>query len=64
VRLIASRIADAAIEGRMLQQTYGAALEEADEADVAAIASGTYSASPDDPSPPAAVAEPEPPAES
>jgi len=56
VRLIASRIADAAIEGRSLGQTYAAEVD-AGEVDMAAIAAGTYSASPDDPGPATATTE-------
>jgi len=54
VKLIASRIADAAIEGRSLGQTYAAEVD-AGEVDMEAIAAGTYSASPDDPEPMAAA---------
>jgi small subunit ribosomal protein S2 len=50
VKLIASRIGDAAIEGRSLGQTYADELDSGD-VDMEAIAAGTYSASPDDPEP-------------
>jgi small subunit ribosomal protein S2 len=52
VKLVASRIADAAIEGRSLGQTYAADVDSGDELNMEAIAAGTYSASPDDPEPP------------
>ena len=59
VKLIASRIADAAIEGRSLGQTYAAEVDAGDDVNMEAIAAGTYSASPDDEGPQAA-AEPTP----
>jgi small subunit ribosomal protein S2 len=49
VRLIASRIADAAIEGRSIQ-SYATEADDTEGLDVASI-SGTFSASPDDPGP-------------
>ena len=56
VKLIASRIADACIEGFTLQ---GTVQEAGEEADVSALAAaGTFSASPDDPAPSAEPAEP------
>jgi small subunit ribosomal protein S2 len=63
VKLIAGRIADAVLDGRNLQQTYSAgagAVDEGEAVDISAIASGTFSASPDDPGPQAS--EPEQPA--
>jgi small subunit ribosomal protein S2 len=60
VKLIASRIADAAIEGRSLGQTYAAEVDAGDDVNMEAIAAGTYSASPDDEGPQAAAAEPTP----
>jgi small subunit ribosomal protein S2 len=60
VKLIASRIADAAIEGMALQ---GYATEATDTVGLEAdsfVASGTFSASPDDPSPPTSVEPPAP----
>jgi len=57
VKLIASRIADAAIEGRSLGQTYAAEVDAGDDVNMEAIAAGTYSASPDDPSPQTAAEE-------
>ncbi len=50
VKLIASKIADAALEGRNLQG-YAAEADDTDGLDMASIASGTFSASPDDPEP-------------
>jgi small subunit ribosomal protein S2 len=61
VKLIASRIADAAIEGRSLGQTYAAEVDAGEDVDMEAIAVGTYSASPDDPSPQTAAEEAAPP---
>ena len=56
VKLIASRIADACIEGFTLQ---GTVQEAGEEADVSALAAaGTFSASPDDPAPSAEPAAP------
>ena len=50
VKLIASKIADAALEGRNLQG-YAAEADDTEGLDMATIASGTFSASPDDPEP-------------
>jgi small subunit ribosomal protein S2 len=58
VKLIAGRIADAALEGRSLQG-YASEATDTEGLDMASIASGTYSASPDDPGPVTAVAPPE-----
>jgi small subunit ribosomal protein S2 len=55
VKLIASRMADAALEGRNLQG-YAAEADDTENLDIASIA-GTFSASPDDPDPQAHVAE-------
>jgi len=57
VKLISSRIADAVLEGANLQG-YASEAEEAGELDMASLATGTFSASPDDPSPRAADEEP------
>ncbi|HEY8171531.1 MAG TPA: 30S ribosomal protein S2, partial [Dehalococcoidia bacterium] len=57
VKLIASRIADAALEGRSLQG-YASEATDTEGLDMTSIASGTYSASPDDPGP-APVAAPD-----
>jgi small subunit ribosomal protein S2 len=57
VKLISSRIADAVLEGANLQG-YASEAEEAGELDMASLASGTFSASPDDPAPRAADEEP------
>ena len=57
VKLIASRIADAVLEGTNLQG-YASEAEEAGELEMASLASGTFSASPDDPEPRADAAEP------
>jgi small subunit ribosomal protein S2 len=64
VKLIASRIADAALEGRSLQG-YASEATDSEGLDMASIASGTYSASPDDPNPasPVAVSDGAPPAD-
>ncbi len=59
VKLIAGRIADAAIEGANLQG-YAAEADDTEGLDVASFTSGTFSASPDDPdpaTPPAAAPE-------
>jgi len=53
VKLIASRIADAALEGRNLQG-YASEADDTEGLDMASLASGTFSASPDDPEPQAA----------
>ena len=59
VKLIASKIADAVLEGRNLQG-YAAEADDTEALDMASIASGTFSASPDDPEPkPASYAEQE-----
>ncbi len=50
VKLIASRIADAVLEGRNLQG-YAAEADDAEGLDMASISTGTFSASPDDPEP-------------
>ena len=60
VRLMASRIADAIIEGRDVQ-SYASEADDTEGLDVASI-SGTFSASPDDPNPAAPPAEEEAPA--
>jgi small subunit ribosomal protein S2 len=57
VKLISSRISDAVLEGSNLQG-YASEAEEAGELDMASLASGTFSASPDDPAPRDAEAEP------
>ncbi len=59
VKLIAGRIADAAIEGRSLQG-YAVEADDTDGLDMASLGTGTFSASPDDPEPsaPGAVAAP------
>ena len=54
VKLIASKIGDAVIEGRNLQG-YAAEADDTEGLDMESIASGTFSASPDDPDPQAAV---------
>jgi small subunit ribosomal protein S2 len=54
VKLITSRIADAALEGRSLQG-YASEASDTEGLDMESIASGTYSASPDDPGPAPAV---------
>jgi hypothetical protein len=60
VKLIASRIADAVLEGRNLQG-YASEADDTEGLDMASIASGTFSASPDDPEPAAvSYAEPDP----
>jgi small subunit ribosomal protein S2 len=56
VRLITSKIADAVIEGRNLQG-YAAEADDTEGLDMASIASGTFSASPDDPEPQVSNAE-------
>jgi small subunit ribosomal protein S2 len=61
VKLIATRIADAALEGRSLQG-YASEATDTEGLDMASIASGTYSASPDDPDPAAPAAPAEAPA--
>ncbi len=50
VKLIASRIADAALEGRNLQG-YASEADDTEGLDMTSLASGTFSASPDDPEP-------------
>ena len=50
VRLMASRIADATIEGRQLEN-YASEADDTEGLDMASLASGTFSASPDDPEP-------------
>jgi small subunit ribosomal protein S2 len=55
VRLMASRIADAIIEGRQIEN-YATEADDTEGLDMASIASGTFSASPDDVSPQAAAA--------
>jgi len=50
VRLMASRIADAIIEGRQLEN-YASEADDTEGLDMASLASGTFSASPDDPGP-------------
>jgi len=57
VKLISSRISDAVLEGSNLQG-YASEAEEAGELDMASLASGTFSASPDDPAPRDGEAEP------
>ncbi|TAK68337.1 MAG: 30S ribosomal protein S2 [Dehalococcoidia bacterium] len=57
VKLISSRISDAVLEGSNLQG-YASEAEEAGELDMASLASGTFSASPDDPAPRAGDEEP------
>ncbi|MDE3096491.1 MAG: 30S ribosomal protein S2 [Chloroflexota bacterium] len=54
VRLMASRIADAIIEGHQIEN-YATEADDTEGLDMASIASGTFSASPDDPGPQAAV---------
>jgi small subunit ribosomal protein S2 len=54
VKLIAGRIADAAIEGRELQG-YAIEADDTEGLDMESIASGTFTASPDDPAPGASV---------
>jgi small subunit ribosomal protein S2 len=57
IRLVAGRIADAIIEGQSMQGYAGA--DDTSDDDVAALAaSGTFSASPDDPNPAAPAEEP------
>jgi small subunit ribosomal protein S2 len=58
VKLIASRIADAALEGSTMQQSYATDIDEGADVDLEALASGTFSASPDDPGPQVAAEEP------
>jgi len=59
VKLIAGRIADAAIEGANLQG-YAAEADDTEGLDAASLAAdGTFSASPDDPGPAAAQPQPE-----
>ncbi|HZP56155.1 MAG TPA: 30S ribosomal protein S2 [Dehalococcoidia bacterium] len=59
VKLIASRIADAALEGRELQG-YASEAEDTEGLDVESLAAGgRFSASPDDPGPQVTPAEPE-----
>ncbi len=53
VKLIASRIADAALEGTNLQG-YASEADDTEGLDMASLSSGTFSASPDDPGPRAA----------
>ncbi len=60
VKLIASKIADAAIEGRELQG-YAQEADDTEGLDMASIASGKFSASPDDPSPATFSASPDDP---
>ncbi len=64
VKLMASRIADAVIEGRQLEN-YAAEADDTEGLDIESLASGTFSASPDDPEPQASAAaeapEPAPP---
>jgi small subunit ribosomal protein S2 len=50
VRLIASKIADAVLEGRNLQG-YAAEADDTEGLDMASLSGGTFSASPDDPEP-------------
>jgi small subunit ribosomal protein S2 len=50
VKLIASRIADAALEGANLQG-YASEADDTEGLDMASLSSGTFSASPDDPGP-------------
>ncbi|MBI5284602.1 MAG: 30S ribosomal protein S2 [Chloroflexi bacterium] len=57
VKLIASRMADAVLEGRNLQG-YASEADDTEGLDMASLASGTFSASPDDPSPPTSSEEP------
>jgi small subunit ribosomal protein S2 len=60
VKLIASKIADAALEGRNLQG-YAAEADDTEGLDMESLTSGgTFSASPDDPGPQAAAEEPAP----
>ncbi len=59
VKLIASRMADAALEGHNLQG-YASEADDTEGLDMASLGTGTFSASPDDPSPQAV--EPEAPA--
>ena len=60
VKLIASKIADAALEGRNLQG-YASEADDTEGLDMDSIASaGTFSASPDDPGPQTAPTEPAP----
>ncbi len=54
VRLMASRIADAIIEGRQIEN-YATEADDTEGLDMASIASGTFSASPDDPGPQSAL---------
>jgi len=58
VKLIASKIADAVIEGRNLQG-YASEADDTEGLDMESIASGTFSASPDDPGPQGAEPEPQ-----
>jgi small subunit ribosomal protein S2 len=63
VKLIAGRIADAAIEGRSLEN-YAVEADDTEGLDIASFAaSGTFSASPDDPGPPTENAPETPPSE-
>jgi len=57
VKLIASRMADAVLEGRNLQG-YASEADDTEGLDMASLASGTFSASPDDPSPRTSSEEP------
>ena len=56
VRLIASKIADAVLEGRNLQG-YAAEADDTEGLDMASLSGGTFSASPDDPEPQVSNAE-------
>ena len=58
VKLIASKIADAVIEGRNLQG-YASEADDTEGLDMESLASGTFSASPDDPGPQGAEPEPQ-----
>jgi small subunit ribosomal protein S2 len=59
VKLIAGKIADAALEGRNLQG-YASEADDTEGLDMESLSTGTFSASPDDPGPATAPAEPEP----
>ena len=59
VKLMASRIADAIIEGRQIEN-YATEADDTEGLDMESIASGTFSASPDDPSPETSAAGSEP----
>jgi small subunit ribosomal protein S2 len=61
VKLIASKISDAALEGRNIE-SYAVEADDPGDFDAAAIGPGTFSASPDDPGPPPIAADEEPPA--